>query len=192
MGPAGEDRKPRDQSGATAARPPARRVDGPAPGRTDRTAQMPRSGDRSAAPPRPGPRPGPARVSPPQVAARAPSTGRRYRQTIQRVDLWSVLKVSVCFYMASMAVMLVALVTLWVIGDAAGVVGSVEKFLGDLLQTKDFTFLSREILQGAVLVGAVFAVLMIVMTVIAAAFYNLFAEILGGIEITITEDESEI
>jgi hypothetical protein len=94
--------------------------------------------------------------------------------------------------MASMAVMLVALVTLWVIGDAAGVVGSVEKFLGDLLQTKDFTFLSRQILQGTVLVGAVVAVLMIVMTVIAAAFYNLFAEILGGIEITITEDESAI
>jgi hypothetical protein len=192
MGHAGDDRQPLEPSGATAARPPARRVDAPAQGRTERTAQIPRSGDRSAAPPRPGPRPGPARVRPEQVAARAPSTGRRYRQTIRRVDLWSVLKVSVCFYMASMAVMLVALVTLWVIGDAAGVVGSVEKFLGDLLQTKDFTFLSRQILQGTVLVGAVVAVLMIVMTVIAAAFYNLFAEILGGIEITITEDESAI
>ena len=33
-------------------------------------------------------------------------------------------------------------------------------------------------------------VLLIVITVIAAAFYNLFAEIFGGVEITITEDES--
>jgi len=31
-----------------------------------------------------------------------------------------------------------------------------------------------------------------VITVIAAAFYNLFAEIFGGIEISITEDESAL
>ena len=88
-----------------------------------------------------------------------PSTERRYRQTIARVDLWSVLKISVCFYICSMAVVMVALVALWVIGDAAGVIANVEKFLGDLLQTKDFTFLDGEILRGALLVAAVLVVL---------------------------------
>ena len=95
-----------------------------------------------------------------------------------------------CFYICSMAVVMVALVALWVIGDAAGVIPNVEQFLGDLLQTKDFTFLDGEILRGALLVAAVVVVLLIVITVIAAAFYNLFAEIFGGVEITITEDES--
>ncbi len=122
----------------------------------------------------------------------APTAERRYRQTINRVDLWSVLKVAVCFYICSMAVLMVALVALWVIGDAAGVIGNVERFLGDLLQTKDFTFLDGEILRGALLVSAVVVVLLIVVTVIAAAFYNLFAEIFGGIELTITEDETEL
>ena len=78
------------------------------------------------------------------------------------------------------------------IGDAAGVITNVEKFLGDLLQTKDFTFLDAEILRGALLIAAVLVVLLIVITVIAAAFYNLFAEIFGGVEISITEDESAI
>jgi hypothetical protein len=87
----------------------------------------------------PRPAPAPAKARP--VAAPVPSTERRYLQTINHVDLWSVLKVSVCFYICSMAVFMVALVALWVIGDATGVIGSVEKFLGDLLQTKDFTFL---------------------------------------------------
>ena len=77
------------------------------------------------------------------------------------------LKISVCFYICAMAVAMVALVALWVIADAAGVIHSVEKFFGDLLQTKDFTFLDEEILRGALLVAAVFVVLAIVITVIA-------------------------
>ena len=90
------------------------------------------------------------------------------------------LKISVCFYICGMAVTMVALVALWVIADAAGVIHSVEKFFGDLLQTKDFTFLDGEILRGALLVSAVLVVLQIVITVIAAAFYNVFAELFGG------------
>jgi Transmembrane domain of unknown function (DUF3566) len=131
--------------------------------------------------PAPAPRP---------VAAVEPE--RRYRQTIHRVDLWSVLKIAVCFYICGMAVTMVALVALWLIADAAGVIHSVEKFFGDLLQTKDFTFLDGEILRGALLVSAVLVVLQIVITVIAAAFYNVFAELFGGVEITISEDETAL
>jgi hypothetical protein len=119
-----------------------------------------------------------------------PEPERRYRQTIHRVDLWSVLKIAVCFYICGMAVTMVAFVALWVIADAAGVITSVEKFFGDLLQTKNFTFLDQEILRGALLVSAVLVVLQIVITVIAAAFYNVFAELFGGIELTISEDET--
>ncbi len=118
------------------------------------------------------------------------ATERRYRQTIRKVDLWSVLKMSVCFYLCGMAVTMIALVALWLIADAVGVVHSVESFFGDLLQTKNFTFLSGSILMGALLVSAVLVVLQVVITVIAASFYNLFAELFGGIEVTISEDES--
>jgi hypothetical protein len=165
----------------------------PPPPRPERAPWPPvRQADDVEAAPRPRPTPSPAKANAQRLGAPAPSTERRYRQTINRVDLWSVLKVSVCFYIASMAVVMVALVALWVIGDAAGVITNVEKFLGDLLQTKDFTFLDGEILRGALLIAAVLVVLLIVITVIAAAFYNLFAEIFGGVEITITEDESAI
>jgi hypothetical protein len=151
---------------------------------------------RSAAVRAPSPERAPRKTKLPKstapVRAQAPATQRRYRQTINRVDLWSVLKVSVCFYICGMAVTMVALVALWAIADAAGVIHSVEKFLGDLLQTKNFTFLDQEILRGALLVAAVLVVLLVVITVIAAAFYNLFAELFGGVEITITEDETAL
>jgi len=167
----------------TAVRPPPRD-----PARVPASAALPldgKDGKEATAP----------QTQAPTGAARAvpvAETERRYRQTIHRVDLWSVLKISVCFYICGMAVTMVALVALWAIADAAGVIHSVEKFMGDLLQTKNFTFLDGEILRGALLVSAVIVVLQIVITVIAAAFYNVFAELFGGIEITISEDESAL
>ena len=188
----------------TAVRPPERKP-GSAPSTAERPLVDGKAADGAAAEPmhwEPEPtRPAAAKAAAkpvPVAAAPAPrpvpqvEVGRRYRQTIHRVDLWSVLKIAVCFYICGMAVTMVALVALWLIADAAGVIHSVEKFFGDLLQTKDFTFLDGEILRGALLVSAVLVVLQIVITVIAAAFYNVFAELFGGVEITISEDESAL
>ena len=172
----------------TAVRPPARK-----PGTVPTTAERPLAdGNGGSAPVREAPTAAQAApVTQPRAMPQV-EVGRRYRQTIHRVDLWSVLKIAVCFYICGMAVTMVALVALWLIADAAGVIHSVEQFFGDLLQTKDFTFLDGEILRGALLVAAVLVVLQIVITVIAAAFYNVFAELFGGVEITISEDETAL
>ena len=116
------------------------------------------------------------------------STPRRHRMVVRRLDLWSVLKISLCFYLAGLAVTMVAGVVLWAISSSLGVVNNVENFMGDLLSAKDFKFLSAQILEGATLVGLVIVILLVIITLVAAAFYNLFAELIGGIEITV-EDE---
>jgi hypothetical protein len=114
---------------------------------------------------------------------------RRLRHTIQKVDLWSVLKLSLCFYLCGLAVCIVALISLWLIADAFGIVANVEEFVGDLLSSEDFTFLSGEMLRGVTLVGLVVVMLQVVITVMAAAFYNLVAELFGGIEVSVLEEE---
>jgi hypothetical protein len=114
---------------------------------------------------------------------------RRFRQTVQRIDLWSVTKMALCFYISAMAVVVVALIALWAVADSAGIIDNVEKFIGDLFSAKDFHFVSDQVLRGAVLVSIVLVALMVVFTIIAASFYNIFAELFGGIEITIREEE---
>jgi hypothetical protein len=148
---------------------------------TTRSRRRPKQ-PAKAATTQPAPRP---------VVAAAPviRTERRYRHTITKVDLWTVLKLSLCFYVSAMFVTLIALVALWLIADAAGVIGSIENFLGDLLSAKDFTFLSGEVLRGAILVSLVVVAMQVVITVIAASFYNIFAELFGGLEITVREEE---
>jgi Transmembrane domain of unknown function (DUF3566) len=114
---------------------------------------------------------------------------RRYVQTIRSVDLWSVLKVAICFYLCALIVLLVAGMILWWIASAAGVVDNVEKFIGDLVDNKDFHFLSWQVLRATTLIGLVVVCILTVMSVLAAAFYNLFAELLGGVEVTVVEQE---
>jgi len=124
-----------------------------------------------------------------KAARQSPAPPRRFRQTIVRVDLWTVTKLSLCFYVSAMFVTLVAVVALWAIADAAGIIGSIEKFLGDLLSAKDFKFLSAQVLRGAILIALVIVAFLVVITVVAASFFNIFAELFGGLEMTIKEEE---
>lgn len=114
---------------------------------------------------------------------------RRFRQTIQKVDLWSVTKMALCFYVSAMGVVVVSLVALWVVADSAGIIDNVENFIGDLFSSDDFQFVSGQVLRGAVLIGVVLVALMVAFTIIAASFYNIFAELFGGVEVVIREEE---
>jgi hypothetical protein len=124
------------------------------------------------------------------VAPAGRTSRRSYRQTITKVDLWSVLKISVCFYLGALIVVLAAAIVLWEMARVAGVVDSIQHFMRQLLGSNDFTFLSWRLLRGFTLVGLVVVCLSVVVTVVGAAFYNLFAEIMGGIEITVVEEDA--
>lgn len=119
-----------------------------------------------------------------------PATGvRTSRCELQRVRLWSVLRVALCFYLAALAVLLVALVVLWLIADAAGLIGNIERFMGDILSASNYQLLPAQLFQGILLVGLVLVALMTLISVIAAALYNLFADWVGGLEVTLVSSE---
>ena len=114
---------------------------------------------------------------------------RRYRQTVRSIDIWSVLKIALCFYLSALIVMLATGVILWWIASAVGAVHNIEHFVGELVNDSKFHFLSWEVLRGATIIGLVLVCVLVVITVIAAAFYNLFSELIGGLEVTVVEHE---
>ena len=123
------------------------------------------------------------------AVARSEATVRRSRVEMTKVDLWSVLKVSLCFYLAGLAIMIIAGLVVWLLLDASGGIHNFEKFMGDIMSAKDYRLVAPQILLGSVLVGLVLVALMTILTVIAAALYNLFSELVGGIEVTLVEAE---
>lgn len=113
------------------------------------------------------------------------------RQVIKKFDLWSVLKVSLCFNLCGMLTTFVAFVVLWFLADAIGAIGKVEDFIGQLISTNDFRLVTGQLLFGFLLIGLVLVALVTIITTIAAAFYNLFSEVVGGVEIIIGGDEPQ-
>ena len=89
-----------------------------------------------------------------------------------------------------MFVTLIALVALWVIADAAGIDRERRELPRRPARLEGLHFLSGEVLRGAILIGLVIVALQVVITVIAASFYNIFAELFGGLEITVKEEET--
>jgi hypothetical protein len=122
--------------------------------------------------------------------ASSPRSGpRRSRCEVRRVDLWAVLKISLCFYLAAVLLVIISGVVLWLIADAAGAIGNIESFMGKILSSKNYHLVSAQILEGTVLVGLVLAALMTVISVVGAALYNLFSELVGGFEVTLVETD---
>jgi hypothetical protein len=122
--------------------------------------------------------------------ASSPRSGpRRSRCEVRRIDLWAVLKISLCFYLAGVVLVIISGVVLWLIADAAGAIGNVESFMGKILSSKNYHLVSAQILEGTILVGLVLAALMTIITVVGAALYNLFSELVGGFEVTLVETD---
>ncbi len=123
------------------------------------------------------------------AVARAETAVRRSRVEMTKVDLWSVLKVSLCFYLAGLAILILAGLVVWLLLDASGGVKNFESFMGEIMSAKDYRLVPSQMLLGSVLVGLVIVALMTIVTVIAAALYNLFSELVGGIEVTLVESD---
>ena len=119
-----------------------------------------------------------------------PVKGRRVRRVVRRIDPWSVLKLSLLFYLCLFLVVLVAGIVLWMAASALGIVDNVETFIGDLLALDDFHFVTGQILRAASLGGLVLVVLGAGANVLMSVLYNLISDLVGGVRITVIEEET--
>jgi hypothetical protein len=126
--------------------------------------------------------------------ARAAATVRRTgprtsRIVIGRVDPWAVLKLSLLFYLSACVVLLVAGVLLWSAAASVGVIDNVENFIAEI-GFDNFRFLPGQILRAAGLGGLVLVVAGSCANVLMTVLYNLIADVVGGLKITLVEDDA--
>jgi transmembrane protein DUF3566 len=117
--------------------------------------------------------------------------GRRVRRVVRRIDPWSVLKVSVLFFLSLVVVLLVGAVILWSVAQSAGAVGKIEQFMQSL-GFDNFKFQGGQIFKVCLFGGLVLCVVGTAFAVILAFLYNLISDLVGGIEIQVIEEESVI
>ncbi len=113
--------------------------------------------------------------------------GRRVRLVIRRVEPWTVLKFSVLLYLTMYLVILVAGFVLWAAASATGVRHNVEKFIGDLIASDNFTLLGATVAKASVLGGALLVAMGTGANVLLTVLYNLIADVVGGVVVLFEE-----
>lgn len=126
------------------------------------------------------------------------SSGRRPRRArlrLTRIDPWSVMKTAFLLSVAFAIVSVVAVFIIWSVLGMAGVWESINQMVGDVVgddgpgfQVENYFGLTR-VLGFTMLVSVIDTVLITAVATLAAFLYNMAAALLGGIEVTLTEDE---
>ena len=133
-----------------------------------------------------------ARSTVASAAARGP---RRARLNLKRIDPWSVMKFSFAVSVVLFIVVVVATSVLYLALDAMGVWGEVNRSLGDLVNasggqsasTGGFRVTAWGVIGTSMLVGAVNVVLFTALATLGAFIYNVCADLVGGVELTLAE-----
>ena len=143
-------------------------------------------------------------ASRPQRAPRAdkpaPAAGgrgpRRARLRLTRIDPWSVMKTAFLLSIAFAVVTVVSVFMIWSVLGAADVWDSINRTVQDVVggddggdfDITDYLGTSR-VLGFTMLVAAIDVVLLTAIATLGAFLYNMAAALLGGVEVTLAEDQ---
>ena len=135
-----------------------------------------------------------ARATVASAAGRTSGGTRRARLHIKRIDPWSMMKFSFAVSLVLFFVAVVATSVLYLALDAMGVFDEVNKALAELIGStggsgNGFKITAKGVVGGSALLGAVNVVLFTALATLGAFIYNVCADLVGGIELTLAEKD---
>lgn len=123
------------------------------------------------------------------------SSGRQANLKVVRIDPWSVSKVVFALTVALMIVAVVAVTILWIVLSFAGVWDQINSSVSTVLSDNSSSFDITKYLGFGRMVGltlvisAINVVISTAVATIGAYLYNLSAQLLGGFDLTLAEDD---
>lgn len=129
------------------------------------------------------------------TSAARPRT-RRARLRLTHLDPWSVMKTAFLLSIAFGIVTVIAVAVVWSVLGAAGVWDSINRTVQDVIggetgatfDVENYVGTSR-VMGFTMIVAVVDVVLITAIATLGAFLYNLAATLLGGLEVTLTEDD---
>lgn len=133
-----------------------------------------------------------------RTGARTVPRTRKARLRVAKVDPWSVMKVGFLLSIALGICTIIAVAVLWMVLDAMGVFSTVGTTIGQATQSgegggggfdlESFLSLPRVLMFTSV-IAVIDVVLATALATLGAFVYNLSAGFVGGVELTLAEDE---
>ena len=113
---------------------------------------------------------------------------RRVTRVIRDVDPWSVFKVGLIFHFVVYLILLLASVLLWSVASATGTIDNIEQFLKSF-GWESFEFKGGQLFVNVMILGLFGVILATALLVLVATVFNLITDLVGGIRVTVLEEE---
>ena len=130
----------------------------------------------------------------PTGAPRKAKGPRRVRLAVARVDPWSVMKMSFLLSVALGIAGVVLTAVLWMIlstmnvfTDIEGVLQSLQTTTSDPFSIKDYVGFGR-VVSLSIVIGVIDVILMTAIATVMAFLYNICSALVGGVQLTLTDD----
>ena len=123
----------------------------------------------------------------PRVVGRRPRV-RKVTRVVRHVDPWSVFKVALVFNLVLYGVLLTAGVLLWNVAYATGTIDNLERFF-ESFGWSEFEFDGGAIFRSAWVSGLFGVIGLTGVAVLAATLFNLITDLVGGVRMTVLEEE---
>lgn len=124
----------------------------------------------------------------PTVVTRRRPRVRRVTRVVRHVDTWSVFKVAVVFSLFLYGVCVTAGVLLWQVAQNTGTVDNIERFFENF-GWETFQLKGGEIFHNAWIAGLFVCVGLTGLAVLMATMFNLITDLVGGIRVSVLEEE---
>jgi hypothetical protein len=102
---------------------------------------------------------------------------------VRHIDIWTVVRVSLIFYLITAVILVASSLLLWYAADAFGTLPSIEKSIRTLFGLKSFKIHPGIVAGYMALAGIVLSVAGAAANVLGALIYNLISDVVGGIRI---------
>ena len=113
---------------------------------------------------------------------------RRVTRVVRDIDPWSVFKIGLIFHFVIDLIALVALVLLWSVASATGTIDNIQQFMKSF-GWESFQFKGGQLFFNVMILGLLAVVLGTALWVLAATIFNLITDLVGGIRVTVLEEE---
>jgi hypothetical protein len=113
---------------------------------------------------------------------------RRVTRVVRHIDPWSTFKLALVFSLVGYLVVLTSGVLLWRVADSTGTIDNVERWFTQF-GWETFELKGGEIFHNAWIIGLFCAVGLTGAAVLMATLFNLVSDIVGGVRVTVLEEE---
>lgn len=123
------------------------------------------------------------------------ATVRRVRRVIRKFDPWTVLKVALLMHVVFAIATLIGLLVLWSLLVRVGIPQALDNFLALISLIDDGTVFfnnGSRFVRVAIFFAVAFGVSMTLLSTLAAVFYNLVSDVVGGVEVVMLEETLRI